>query len=50
VIGRVPLGVAGLPRERVSAPLVTLAHAILQRGIVYRIRLTERTGRFERIV
>jgi uncharacterized protein len=33
----------------VSAPLITLAHQILQQGVVYRIRLTECSGRFERI-
>jgi uncharacterized protein len=49
-LGPLVLGAAGLPAEKVSAPLVTLAHAILQHGVVYRIRLTERTGRFERIV
>ena len=46
-LGPLVLGVADLPAQKVSAPLVTLAHAILQQGVVYRIRLTERTGRFE---
>jgi uncharacterized protein len=49
-LGPLVLGVAHIPEEQVAAPLVTLAHAILQRGVVYRIRLTERTGRFERVM
>lgn len=32
-----------------SAPLVNLAHHLVKQGVVYRIRLTERTGRFERV-
>jgi uncharacterized protein len=49
-LGPLFLGAASLPAEKVSAPLVTLAHAILRHGVIYRIRLTERTGRFERVV
>jgi nitroimidazol reductase NimA-like FMN-containing flavoprotein (pyridoxamine 5'-phosphate oxidase superfamily) len=49
-LGPVVVGSAGLPTEGLSAPLVNLAHHILQHGVVYRIRLTERTGRFERVI
>jgi uncharacterized protein len=49
-LGPLVLGSAGLPPHALSAPLVNLAHHILQYGVVYRIRLTERTGRFERVL
>jgi nitroimidazol reductase NimA-like FMN-containing flavoprotein (pyridoxamine 5'-phosphate oxidase superfamily) len=49
-LGPLVLGAAGASGHKVSPSVVTLAHAILQQGVVYRIRLTERTGRFERII
>jgi uncharacterized protein len=49
-LGPMVLGFTGVPSQTLSAPLVNLAHHLLQQGVVYRIRLTERSGRFERIV
>jgi uncharacterized protein len=49
-LGPLVLGSAGLWSDALSAPLVNLAHQISQHGVMYRIRLTERTGRFERVI
>jgi hypothetical protein len=48
-LGPVVIGLAGLPSNGLSAPLVTLAHQLVQQGVAYRICLSERTGRFERV-
>jgi uncharacterized protein len=47
--GSLVVGSSSVPWHGLSAPLVNLAHLAVAHGIVYRIRLTERTGRFERV-
>ena len=47
--GPLVVGSSSVPWHGLSAPLVNLAHLAVTHGIVYRIRLTERTGRFERV-
>jgi hypothetical protein len=49
-LGPTVIGLAGLPANGLSAPLVTLAHHLVQQGVTYRIQLAERTGRFERVL
>jgi nitroimidazol reductase NimA-like FMN-containing flavoprotein (pyridoxamine 5'-phosphate oxidase superfamily) len=48
-LGPLIVGSSSVPWHGLSAPLVNLAHLAVARGIVYRIRLTERSGRFERL-
>jgi uncharacterized protein len=48
-LGPLVLGPAASTPRALSAPLVSLAHQLLQSGVVYRIVLTERSGRFERV-
>jgi uncharacterized protein len=47
--GPLVVGSSSVPWHGLSAPLVNMAHLAVTHGIVYRIRLVERTGRFERV-
>lgn len=48
-LGPLVVGSTSVPWHGLSAPLVSLAHLAVSHGVVYRIRLSERTGRFERV-